>query len=263
MRQTKAMRAVQPELKRIKKQAKGDRMVESQMTMALYKENGIKPMSSILTLLIQLPIFMAVFFVIRNWDYYLDNFTYEWLNQFMNIPQMIAEHAAPYLFGVVDLSHYMNLDDLSGFCLIGLGLMAAGLQFWQTRQTQPTTTSGEKKKMRDYFKDAAAGKEVDQSEMTAQMTRSMMYFFPIMTFVITMNLPGAVVLYYAVQAGVAVIQQHFILKRYKDDDLKKTTDKPSMVQRAQDARPAEIVKKNSRKQGGNTTVRRIKAGKGK
>lgn len=266
MRQTKAMREIQPELKSIKRRAKGDRMIESQMTMALYKEKGIKPMSSILTLIIQLPIFMAVFFVIRNWDYYLDNFTYVFMNQFMNIPSIIESHAAPYLFGVIDLSQWPMGESGLQWPLVIMALIAAGLQFLQTRQTQAQTSSnknGEKKKMSDYFKEAAEGKEVDQNEMTAQMTQSMMYFFPIMTFVIAMNLPGAVVLYYATQAAVAVVQQHFLLK-----DSKKESETPSSnsankttAKRLQDAKPAEIIKKNSKKQGGTTVVRRVKAEK--
>lgn len=266
MRQTKAMREIQPELKRIKKRAKGDKMMESQMMMSLYKEKGIKPMSSLLTLIIQLPIFMAVFFVIRNWDLYLDNLTYVFLNQFGNIPAIIEAHAAPYLFGVIDLSKWPMGEDGLQWPLVIMAVIAAGLQFLQTRQVQPNTKEeGEKKKMRDYFKEAAEGKEVDQSEMTNQMTRSMMYFFPIMTFVIAMNLPGAVVLYYATQAAVAVAQQHFLLKG-DEKELEKIANEPvkrSTIKRVQNARPAEIIKKNSKKQGGTTVVRRVKAGKGK
>jgi YidC/Oxa1 family membrane protein insertase len=265
LRQTKLMREIQPELKRIKKQAKGDRMVESQLMMALYKEKGIKPMSSILVLLVQLPIFMAVFWVIRNWDNYLDNYTYPFLQGLMNIPNIIAEHATPMLFGLVDLSKWPLHDGVIEWALVVLALIAAGLQFYQTRQVTPTGEKTEKKKLKEYFAEAAAGKEVDQSEMTANMTKNMMYFFPILTFVIAMNLPGAVVLYYAVQAGVAVVQQHFILNRDKQD-LEKLADEPNKkrLKNAVEAeivtRPArEVVNKNKSKSGGATVVRRIKA----
>ena len=43
LHQTKLMRAIQPELKQIKKKTKGNRMLESQMMMELYRERGIKP----------------------------------------------------------------------------------------------------------------------------------------------------------------------------------------------------------------------------
>jgi YidC/Oxa1 family membrane protein insertase len=264
LRQTKLMRAIQPELKRIKKQAAGNKMMESQLMMALYKEKGIKPMSSILTLLIQLPIFMAVFFVIRNWTHYLENFTYPFLDHFMNIPNLIADPQTPMLFGLVDLSKLPTHDGLIEWPLIILALLAAGFQFFQSRQTMPTTT-GKKKKMKEYFKDAAAGKEVDQTEMTANMTKNMMYLFPILTFVIAMNLPGAVVLYYAVQAGVAVVQQHLILRK-DQDELEALADQPNS-KRAKNAVEAEIItkpkkamaSKNKTQAGGATVVRRIKA----
>jgi YidC/Oxa1 family membrane protein insertase len=266
LRQTKLMRQIQPELKKIKKQAKGDRMVESQLMMALYKEKGIKPMSSILVLVIQLPIFLAVFWVIRNWDNYLDNYTYPLLQGLMNIPNIIAEHATPMLFGLVDLSQWPLHDGVIEWALLALALIAAGLQFYQTRQVTPNVDqSKKKKKLKEYFADAAAGKEVDQSEMTANMTKNMMYFFPIMTFFIAINLPGAVVLYYAVQSGVAVIQQHFILNRDREE-LEKLADEPNKkrLETAVEAeivtRPArEVVNKNKSKSGGATVVRRIKA----
>ncbi|MDR3125569.1 MAG: YidC/Oxa1 family membrane protein insertase [Candidatus Nomurabacteria bacterium] len=265
LRQTKLMRQIQPELKRIKKQANGDRMQESQLMMALYKEKGIKPMSSLMVLIVQLPIFMAVFWVIRNWDNYLDNFTYPFLQGFMNIPNIVAEHTTPLLFGVVDLSRWPLHDGVIEWALIVLALLAAGLQFFQTRQITPTGEKSKRKKLKEYFAEAAAGKEVDQSEMTANMTKNMMYFFPIMTFFIAINLPGAVVLYYAVQAGVAVVQQHFILNRDREE-LEKIADQPSQkrLKNATEAeiitRPArEVVNKNKAKSGGATVVRRIKA----
>ena len=60
-----AMKKIQPELKRIKKEAAGDRQKESQAMMALYKERGINPFSSFGIILIQLPILIALYAGIR------------------------------------------------------------------------------------------------------------------------------------------------------------------------------------------------------
>src|SRR5688500_11457516 len=51
---TKAMRALQPEIKRIKQATKGNRQKESMMIMELYKERGISPFGSIGILIVQL-----------------------------------------------------------------------------------------------------------------------------------------------------------------------------------------------------------------
>lgn len=66
LHQTKMMREMQPDIKKIKKETKGDRALESQMMMELYKEKGVNPMSSIGLLLVQLPIFIGLFSALRS-----------------------------------------------------------------------------------------------------------------------------------------------------------------------------------------------------
>jgi len=260
MKQTKLMREVQPELKNIKKRAKGDRMVESQLTMALYKEKGVKPFSSILVLLVQLPIFIAVFTVIRNYTGFLESYVYPFLQDFGRIPSMMADPGTPMLFGV-DLTNHAFSDSGIYWPILLMALIAAALQFFQSRQLQPQST-GKKKKMREYFRDAAAGKEVDQAEMSANMTQNMMYLFPILTFIIAISLPGAVVLYFATQAAVAVGQQKYMLSRGDKEKVKK----PSANERAETAKEAVVIKrpssdfkpKTSGSGNNKTVVRRIR-----
>src|SRR5687767_5623927 len=50
----KAMRELQPEMKRIKQAAKGNRQQESMMIMELYKERQVNPFSSIGLIIIQI-----------------------------------------------------------------------------------------------------------------------------------------------------------------------------------------------------------------
>ncbi|MDO4979131.1 MAG: YidC/Oxa1 family membrane protein insertase [Candidatus Saccharibacteria bacterium] len=64
--QTRLMRKIQPELTEIRKRCNGNKQMESIQTMDLYKRNNIKPMSSIKSLLIQLPVFFALFLAIRS-----------------------------------------------------------------------------------------------------------------------------------------------------------------------------------------------------
>src|ERR1700744_6417028 len=61
LRQVKVMREIQPELKRIKKAANGNRQQESLMMMELYKERGISPFGSIGLLILQIPILIALY----------------------------------------------------------------------------------------------------------------------------------------------------------------------------------------------------------
>ena len=65
LHQTRMMREMQPELAEIKKRCKGNRQMESLQMMDLYKRKNIKPFRSFLMVLIQLPIFMALFTAIN------------------------------------------------------------------------------------------------------------------------------------------------------------------------------------------------------
>ncbi|MBO7720432.1 membrane protein insertase YidC [Candidatus Saccharibacteria bacterium] len=65
LHQTKLMRKIQPELAEIKKNCKGNRQLESLQMMDLYKRNNIKPFRTVITTLIQLPIFFALFMSIN------------------------------------------------------------------------------------------------------------------------------------------------------------------------------------------------------
>ena len=65
LRQTRLMKKIQPELAQIRKNCNGNKQLESLQTMDLYKRYNVKPAGSIVTLLIQLPIFIAIFGAIR------------------------------------------------------------------------------------------------------------------------------------------------------------------------------------------------------
>jgi YidC/Oxa1 family membrane protein insertase len=65
LHQTQAMKKLQPELAKIKKAAKGNKQVEGVQMLELYKKHGVSPFRSIGILLIQLPIFIALYHVIQ------------------------------------------------------------------------------------------------------------------------------------------------------------------------------------------------------
>src|SRR6185437_7369967 len=84
LHQTKMMRKLQPELRRIKKETKGDRQKESALTMALYKEHGFNPFGSLWIVFLQLPILLALYnglrLVLQN-PHQLISFAYPALQQ--------------------------------------------------------------------------------------------------------------------------------------------------------------------------------------
>ncbi len=64
-RSMKAMQEIQPEVKRLQKEYKEDREEMQKQLMALYQERGVNPAAGCLPLLLQMPIWFALFSVLR------------------------------------------------------------------------------------------------------------------------------------------------------------------------------------------------------
>lgn len=251
LHQVKAMRKLQPQLAKIKKESKGNRQQESMRMLELYKEHGVSPFRSIGILLIQLPIFIALFQVIRIFTTHresISTFTYSFMDYFEPVKRLLEDPANfnEKFLGVFDLSsHAISAEGYSIF-LIGLAAVAAITQYITSKQTTPTKPS---KRLRDVLAEANEGKEPDQAELNAVMMSKMVKMLPFMMFFIMLNLPGALALYYAVSNIFAAIQQHFLLKHNVEDmekiasePIKKSGKKATTKARAKQAREAELVK---------------------
>ena len=71
VRQIHSMQRMQehlPEMKEIQKRYKADRRKQNEELMKFYKENQINPASSCLPIIPQIPIFFALYFVLRDFD---------------------------------------------------------------------------------------------------------------------------------------------------------------------------------------------------
>ena len=71
VRQIHSMQNLQahaPEMKEIQQQYKGDRQKLNEELMKFYKENQINPAASCLPILAQFPVFIALFFVLRDFE---------------------------------------------------------------------------------------------------------------------------------------------------------------------------------------------------
>ena len=62
----RALQALQPQLKELQEKYKNDKQRMQQEMMRFYKENKVNPLASCLPLLAQLPVFITLFFVLKN-----------------------------------------------------------------------------------------------------------------------------------------------------------------------------------------------------
>jgi YidC/Oxa1 family membrane protein insertase len=61
-----ALRELQPQIKEIQEKYKSDRQRMNQEMMRFYKENKVNPLASCLPILLQLPVFLALFYLLQS-----------------------------------------------------------------------------------------------------------------------------------------------------------------------------------------------------
>ena len=262
--QTRLMQKIQPELVKIRKNCNGNKQLESLQTMDLYKRYNVKPFASILVLIIQLPIFIAVFSAIRviatpmpqdnlnnrAYDFVayegseiksLEDKQQEYLKKLESMSDeekksLTVEQGKelydfdPKLFNTIDLtakaSDVINPARFSwsAVFMLVISIAAALAQYFVAKQQSASGKSEKKKKFREILKEAKEGKEVDDSDISSLTTGQMSKMMPIMMFVIMFNLHGALAFYYFLSNIFTILQQKLIFNKVRDE-MDDNTDK--------------------------------------
>lgn len=178
----RSMQALQPKLEALKKQYKDDQQKMAQATMELYRNNKVNPLSSCLPLLIQLPILLALYWVMSDF-LSSTNFSAQ-LYSFVKNPGTIN----PLSFG------YLNLLNPN----IWLAILAGGAQFLQA------------KTMSHQMPPPNAGEGAKDESMVAMMNKQMLYMMPIMTVLIGWRLPAGLTLYWFWSTILMAAQQYYM-----------------------------------------------------
>ena len=199
----------------------------------------------------QLPIFIALYNVVSIMTSHSDKvarYTYDFIAQLGPIHDIIVSSTHTFnesLLGIVNLSKTAVSNGTIYWPLMVVAVLSAVLQYYQSKQITPQPT--EHKRLRDVMSATAQGQQVDQAEVSAIMSQRMLVFFPLLTFMVMIYLPGAISLYTLVSSIVAVIQQHYILNKDVDEmealagTGKKSQAASEAKQRADVAVEAELV----------------------
>lgn len=254
LRQTKAMQRLQPEIKRIKKEAAGDKQKESQMVMELYKERGINPLGSIGPMFLQLPILIGLYSGLQKIIADPNNLVSFSYSSIQHLPWMqhLATNIHEFdstLFGMVDLTR--RAVDSTGIYwpAMVIVLASAGVQLLTSRQLLPKTKDA--RKLSQIMKESSStGEKPDQSEISAAIGRSTSYLLPIMIIFFTINLPSLLGLYWLVGGLVAFVQQWYIL-RQDETEMEQIADKPTSkdIEKIPEAVTLPVKKTSNKKNG--------------
>lgn len=182
----RAMQSLQPKIAELKAKYT-DKQEQAKAMMELYKQEKVNPLSSCLPLIIQLPVLIVLYQVLRDG---LGSANFAFLYSFVPNPGHIDDV-------------FLNIFDLATPSLV-LAILAGIVQFIQVkmlpRTRPPKSVEG-----------TPASKD---EEMMVTMNRSMTYFMPVLTVIIGASLPGGLALYWLTSNLFSIAQQAFVFKRY-------------------------------------------------
>ena len=170
------MKALTPEMTRLKELHKDDKMKLQQAMMALYKKEKVNPMSGCLPILVQIPVFFALYKVLfvtiemRHMPFY------GWI-------QDLSERDPTSLFNLFGLLPY----DVPSFLMIGAWPIAMGISMFVQMKLNPAPTD--------------------------PMQAKIFMFFPLFLTIILAPFPAGLVIYWTVNNILTMAQQVFIMKR--------------------------------------------------
>ncbi len=183
------MRELQPELDQLKITYKNDRQAQSLKMMELYKQRGVNPFSSILLLLIQLPIMYALYSVFIHSGLPVVNQAV--LYHFISVP-----HINILFLGLFNITK-------SSWLLAGIAAVAQYFQLEFSLRAMKSVTPIMK----------AEGAAASSADMAQAMTKNMKYVFPVMIFIIGFRLPAVLPLYWAT-TNIFTLVQEIVVRRH-------------------------------------------------
>jgi len=184
------MKELQPKLEALKETHKDNREQQAQEMLALYREAGVNPFASILLVLLQIPIIIALYFAVtRGGGVPLPDINIEILYSFIPVPEAVST----MMFGWFDILARS----------LPLAFLAGAAQFVQARLSLAALPTPEK--------DAAPSFKNDfQKSMQLQVK----WVLPVIIFFVAYSTSAAVALYFTV-SNLFAIAQEFYLRRHR------------------------------------------------
>jgi YidC/Oxa1 family membrane protein insertase len=184
----KIMRDIEPKLKEIKEKHKEDKQEQAQAMMAVYKDAGMNPFASILLVLLQIPIIIALYFSVSSGGGVpLPDINIDLLYSFVAEPVAVTMN----FLGLIDITEKS----------IWLALGAGITQYIHVTLTMPK------------LKPKEAGAEPNfKDDFMRNMQTQMKYVMPVLIAVIAYTISAAIALYFLVSNLVTIAQEYFIRK---------------------------------------------------
>jgi YidC/Oxa1 family membrane protein insertase len=240
-RSMKAMQEIQPEVKKLQKEYKDDREEMNKQMMALYQERGVNPAAGCLPLILQMPIWFALYRVFRVSPSSTDPTVLDPSDIILpdtKLADALLAHDSSTSFLSLDMLQSPSSATAEGVATaipaIILVLIVVATSYYQTVQTTRRNKNG-------------AQSDTKQAQQMQMITRIM----PLFMGFISWGFPMGLVLYFAVSNLFRVGQQAVIFRMDGGDDgagkPAKSEDTPPELPKTDGPSPNASKKRNRRR----------------
>ncbi|MDW7739242.1 MAG: YidC/Oxa1 family membrane protein insertase [Bacillota bacterium] len=222
---SKKMQILQPEMKKIQQKFKDDKEKQNQAMSEFMKENNINPLAGCLPLLIQFPILIGIFRLLREADKFLD----------MSVIN-------PYLFQgaeLIDLLAVPNvgfdnfLNQISIYYIFPL--IAGATTYIYSKMSMPSDSS----------------------------QKMLLYMMPIMITVFSFSFPVGLVIYWTMNNLFSIGQHKFIVRMGEAKEEKISSGLEDVTEGKKDKEIKVEKKSNGKKKSDSSGKAKAQKGKGK
>jgi YidC/Oxa1 family membrane protein insertase len=230
VRSMRKMQEFQPEIAKLRKKYANDRQKQAEEMQKLQKEHGVNPVAGCLPVLVQVPVFIGLFQVLRNFSYYNSDG---------------SERTENYFFGQAEVRSFLEAN------VFGAKLGSWPLQGEAVLQADGTSLTSMLIVMIPLMiaagifthitaRHSVARQTAAQGEnpQTAIMNKLMLYVFPIGVVVGAPFLPLAVLFYWVANNLWTLGQQYVVYKRIEVEESEKR-EQAAVVRQARAPKPGQ------------------------
>ncbi|MFH1547015.1 MAG: YidC/Oxa1 family membrane protein insertase [bacterium] len=195
---------IQPQLKKLQKKYKRNPKKLQEEQLKLYKRVGYNPLGCFFSVLLPLPILIAIYQAVSTFTGGEVTGIYQFVKDLLDANGDIKINT---IFYFMDLSKaylpvaqevgYLKLETLPYLLLV---VLTGVSQYISVKVTSAQTQVKEEQKL-------SKGGKAPEEDMAASMSKSMSYTFPLLTTFVALSMPSGVALYWVVQSFITVITQ--------------------------------------------------------
>lgn len=235
LKSTEETKKIQPEIEKIKNKYKKDQQKQAEALTKLYSDHKINPVGGCLPLLIQIPLIIAMFYIVKYPVTYV-----------LKVPQeQVVEYAKQYLVNTnginldeitydkakayeIDIAAKYNLIDMKVGKYLDLGDTPANV--FSSDETKRNETSKVSliipvlSFVLAFVSNKITQKNASMTEEQEQMQRSMNIMMPLLSASISYSMPLALGIYWLFGSLLSILQQFVMQKILTEKDKEKNDE---------------------------------------